>query len=348
MVGETDVCLEFDDEDDITRADLIAEFLASTPGVGALVLTCTEIPTPGLLSLFTVLSHSSSVKGLHIHWILFEPEEIVAISSMIKQNTSLTSISLVSNKLSDKDLEMICEALALNSTVKWLDLSKNRIGEEGAHHLNRLLKRNATIISLKLYKTRIGDAGAIAIATGLKNNVSLRYLRLRSCRIGNVGAIAIAEALKHSLVLFYLGLDRNEIDSSGILAIAEALKQNRSLEVLKISLGIHVHHFENAFVDALEHNVSLVSLRTAAEWKSERINRLLLRNREYIPAVVRAAALLLIGIRRSPNFDAMGAFFGICCKDVVRVIAMEVWATRKDPIWIQALSEYPTGQSEAK
>ena len=90
---------------------------------------------------------------------------------------------------------------------------------------------------------------------------------------------------------------------------------------------------EEAFIDALRTNVTLIELEGI---KSSKIEALLVRNRELIPAAVRRAALLLIGIRRSTDIEGMGDF-AVFPKDIVRLIAQTLWATRRDPIWIQAL-----------
>jgi hypothetical protein len=69
------------------------------------------------------------------------------------------------------------------------------------------------------------------------------------------------------------------------------------------------------------------------------------RNEILIPAAVRRASLLLVGTRRSlPLSDA--GMFSMMPKEIVRMVAMKVWASRRDPIWIQSLSHsQQTGES---
>ena len=61
------------------------------------------------------------------------------------------------------------------------------------------------------------------------------------------------------------------------------------------------------------------------------------RNVILIPAAVRRASLCLIAARHS---IADAGPLGIFPKEIVKMIAMEVWATRMDPIWIGTLSEF--------
>lgn len=101
--------------------------------------------------------------------------------------------------------------------------------------------------------------------------------------------------------------------------------------------------FENTITDVLESsNVSLLYLGIC--WANLEIDELLWRNKNFVPVAVRHAALLLIGIRQSNSADGMGAF-AVCPKDVVKLIAMQVWATRTDPIWIESLPGYKNSLS---
>ena len=62
----------------------------------------------------------------------------------------------------------------------------------------------------------------------------------------------------------------------------------------------------------------------------------LFSNQILIPAAVRRASLYLVAARRSvANAGAIGIF----PKEIVKMIAIKVWETRKDPIWIEALLE---------
>ena len=64
------------------------------------------------------------------------------------------------------------------------------------------------------------------------------------------------------------------------------------------------------------------------------------RNTILIPAAVRSAALLLIATRRS---IAGAGVFAILPREIVKMISLEVWATRKDRQWIKVVTN-PTNQ----
>ena len=179
----------------------------------------------------------------------------------------------------------------------------------------------------------------------------MKFLNLSSCGFGDDAAVAFAEMLKWNTGLEILTLCDNEISSAGNLALARAVGGNRSLKRLRFGSFLKAtdSSVDDAFVEMLAQNVCLTGLGLdyfrEGEIPSEflTVNGLrykpFLHRNERITDAVRHAALLLIGICRSAtNFDGMGAF-AVCPKDVVRLIAMQLWATRTDPIWIQALPE---------
>ena len=71
---------------------------------------------------------------------------------------------------------------------------------------------------------------------------------------------------------------------------------------------------------------------------SFRLGPLLDRN-DYIPRVAQRAALYLIGIRRQTAFGEGMGLLGWCPKEIVKMIAIEVWALRRDAAWIKALTK---------
>ena len=176
----------------------------------------------------------------------------------------------------------------------------------------------AELTTLNLYNCRIGDDGAEIVAAFLKHDETVVKVFLHSCYIGARGVKAIAEALKHNQTLWFLNLYANQIGEEGASALIDALSYNVCMEVLDFS---HVAS----------------ELQATIEYLTETRNKIL------IPAAVRRASLSLIAARRNITDAGNLAAFQ---KEIVRMIAMEVWATRKEPIWINALSESErTGES---
>jgi hypothetical protein len=143
-------------------------------------------------------------------------------------------------------------------------------------------------------------------------------------------------------------LSFNNIGPRGAKAIADALKHNKmvwSLALLKNPIGDVGTDF---FIDALSHNVCLTELHVSFDHRHSESRATIkyltgTRNKVLIPAAVRRASLCLIAARRVTPIEDAG-ILSIFPKEIVRLIAMAVWATRKDPKWIKAVSL--TGDTE--
>jgi methionine aminopeptidase len=187
--------------------------------------------------------------------------------------------------------------------------------DEQAEHL-----MTGELVELDVGWCDIGDDGALAevVAAFLVQDETVKKVYLYSCNIGPRGAKAIAEALKHNETVEEMSFYDNQIGDEGAEALIDALNYNVCMKWLNAG---HV----------------ALKLRMTIEYLTKT------RNESLIPAAVRRASLSLIAARRNITDAGNLAVFP---KEIVRMIAMEVWATRKDPIWINALTESErTGES---
>ena len=184
------------------------------------------------------------------------------------------------------------------------------------------LAMRGELTDLYLNACGIGDDQAIIVAEFLKLDERVLAVHLRDCRIGQRGVEAIAEALRLNDKVEYLSLVDNELGDEGAEIIIDALSHNVCVKKIFI--------WANGIASKTE---------TAIEYLT------FTRNAVLIPAAVRCASLFLIAAR-SNIADARS--LSIFPKEIVRMIAMKVWATRKDSAWIEALSEPErTGKEEA-
>ena len=298
-----------------------------------------QISSSELVALFDAAMHSGALELLYLDQVNdFDEIALAALATLMKRSKSITHYSLC-NSITDADVSVICDALANNNVFKKLGLVANGLGLEGARTLGKFLKANKNTTSwtcLDLSFNPIGGAGTIALVDGLKSNTSLRTLKLGGVSgISDDGAFALASLLQNDSPLQCLNLMDKDITEAGLKALTNALKQNQNLQSLNgwsyPGEGREMH--DSAFLDALQSNVTLIELGGIG---SSEIKRLLLRNKDLVPAAVRRAALFLIGIRRSTDFEEMGDF-SVFPIDIVRLIAQKIWATRRDPAWIQAV-----------
>ena len=295
------------------------------------------ISSSGLVALFEAALHSGVMKSLDVDGMDLDEIALTALATLMKRSKSITEYYLQSIGNGKNAVGVICDALVDNDVLELLFLESSDIGLDGARILGRFLKacKSKVFAYLSLSMNRLGDEGVTALVDGLKNNASLRTLNLVRCGISDDGAVALASLLENGSPLETLYLFGNDIKETGMRALVNALERNHNVHTLSLACnpGLGRERVENDLLRALERNVSLIHLYGG---KSSKIAALLTRNQWEIPAAVRSAALLLIGIRRSTDFDGMGDF-AVFPKDIVKLIAQAVWATRRDPIWIQAL-----------
>ena len=177
------------------------------------------------------------------------------------------------------------------------------------------------LTNLNLNACTIGDDRAEIVADFLKHDNTVKKVWFYNCNIGPRGGKAIADALKHNQTLQYLNLNFNQIGNEGAEALIDALNYNVCIEALFVRANNNIASELNATLDYLTET----------------------RNKILIPAAVRRASLYLIAARRN---IADAGNLAIFLKEIVKMIAMELWATRKEPIWINALTESErTGKS---
>ena len=174
-----------------------------------------------------------------------------------------------------------------------------------------VLKNKLT--KLDFFMCPIRDAGAEIVSEFLQHNETVMQVHLRSCKIGSRGAKAIAGSFKHNTTVRYVDVRENEIDEESVKAVIEALNDNACIKEICL-WGNRI---------ALESHAIIQYLTKT-------------RNAILIPAIVRRASLSLVVARR--EVENSGDLI-ILPKEIVKMIAIKVWETRRDSEWIEALSD---------
>lgn len=322
-------------ENVVVRCDMLSCLLRRNL-VGWLRFDNVRISHSELADIFDAAIQSRVTRTLELNDVAVKELSLTGLASLMKRNKSIGYYHLHWCDLGDDGVSAICDALADSTLIKELVLPGNGIGLEGTRAMANFIKKNKSAFLVGLSSNALGDEGVVMLCEGLASNKIVSRLNLSGCNISNAGAVALASLLENSMQLEALYLEENIIESAGIFSLADSLKRNQSLRILNIldNPGLDAEGVENAFIDVFHHNVCLVDL--TMEDTTQKISNLLLRNAVLIPAAVRRASLSLIAARRSIE-DA--GDFDVFPKEIVKKIALEVWATRKDPKWMEALSE---------
>ena len=169
----------------------------------------------------------------------------------------------------------------------------------------------------------------------------LKTLSFIGCDLGDAeAATTIADFIKSDNVVDHLSLYSTNLSLTGMCAIADALKHNQTVYLVSLTSNWSLHdQGYQMLIDALNHNACIRQvdndatpiLRATIDYLTQTRNGIL------IPAAARRAALCLIAIRRGPGNERMGDFAKFP-REIVQMIAVNVYATRTDPIWIETVS----------
>ena len=198
-------------------------------------------------------------------------------------------------------------ALKVNTILTILDLRYNKLDSEQVKYICEALKINTTLREVDLGYNEVGDDGAKHISDALKMNIRLTSLNLRQNNICCDGATYLAESLKANTILKNLVLLNNRIDNVGAKQLAKALEMNVVLTSF-----------------AIQNNPGYKCISYCAFIFDRNVD---------ICKIIRSCIYYIIGIRKKGYLDDMG-FFGKLPKEIVFVIAKEVWASRGSCGWL--------------
>jgi len=157
-----------------------------------------------------------------------------------------------------------------NTTLTSLNLIDNKIGMEGVIHIANALKTNSTLQSLNLNKNCFGFEGVCALADGVKVNRGLQYLNLtRVIQLLPSGDQVRARRDLHDMIacnttLTFLNIGINLLGEELVCSICNGVTVSNSLRSLNLQRVIFDGDRTNdALCHLLEDNHSLTSLSLA-------------------------------------------------------------------------------------
>jgi Leucine-rich repeat (LRR) protein len=146
---------------------------------------------------------------------LLDEDMVDLISVLSSPDTTIESINLSENKITDAGTASLAIAVSSIPRLKELDLSYNEITAVGAGYF-----ADTTLEELHLSHNAIGDEGARALSTS-----KMKKLGLRSCGITDVGAASLSKGTFGSLLL-----TTNQVTTTGLTG----LLQNSFFKVLHV------------------------------------------------------------------------------------------------------------------
>ena len=158
---------------------------------------------------------------------------LLAVSKSLKSTSTLLTLNLSNNQITDSGMKCLSEALAVNTTLQSLDISYNIISDDGILFISESLKLNESLHELILSKNNITDGGAKLLAEAIQINTALQELNISRNCISKEGVMRILEACIKNNSLQKLVSTHNSLSKSGLDAINEYLE-------LSEKNGVHI------------------------------------------------------------------------------------------------------------
>lgn len=178
-----------------------------------------------MMLLLQQIKDNGVLKTLNLHGV-GQVGGMYSLSSVIRRNTSLTSLNIGETDVSAKQLEHILRAVDVNTTLTTLNMwwtSPNRTLD-----LGRVLRRNTTLTKLDL------SNGHVRIKDTMPKIVSLQDLNLRWTRLEQSERSKLIESLRDNTSLHTLDISNNGLRDHDIAEIGEILQTNTTLRVVNI------------------------------------------------------------------------------------------------------------------
>ena len=182
-----------------------------------------------------VSNKTCTLEHVELKFCFIGPKQAQNLAKSFSINTSIKTLSLISNPLGDEGAKALAEMLGgsetkgirtFNNTLEHVDLTGCEIGPVGAEHLAQALRVNTSVKTLKLGDNPLHDKGTKPLAEMLGGsdgtvNTTLEHVELAGCKIGSVGAKHLAQAMCMNTSVKTLHLRCNNLRDEGAKALTE-------------------------------------------------------------------------------------------------------------------------------
>ena len=186
-----------------------------------------------------VLQPMAAFKEMHtlvLRELWLDGQALPALGDIVASCPSLSSLDLSGNRLTMKDLDLLCGTLWAHGRPLFnLDVSGNALGtSRDVPYLESWFQVNPSLLSFSAASCAMGDAQAASIMLAVSDHPSLLHLNLASNGLTDGGARNIAALLKGNRALQSLDLGWNLFTEPGFEWILQAVAQHPGLRVVNL------------------------------------------------------------------------------------------------------------------
>lgn len=230
-VDDNDLC-----DDDAVR---MCNVLKTNQVLGTLSFSRNDsMSLKGFKAFSDLLSISSPLTRLKLDVCKAGVESTITLAEGLKNNGTLVSLDLGSNRVCSGGACAIFKALQSNSTLTHLMLNNN--GIEGSADcmkaLAGMLSRNSSLKKLNLESNLLGLGGNTSLLIeGLRGNRCITHLDVGGNELQSEQLAAMIECIMQNNTMLTLNISYNNLHGEGAMALAQLLKKNHSLRHLDVS-----------------------------------------------------------------------------------------------------------------
>ncbi|XP_029808681.1 leucine-rich repeat-containing protein 74A isoform X1 [Suricata suricatta] len=184
-----------------------------------------------------------------------------AIAIALVSNTSIVTLELADNHITEEGALSLVEMLQENSFLQDLNISDNELGFKGASTISEFLQRNtSSLLNLQLSGNNFRDESAELLCQALSANYRIKMLDLSHNEFSDKGGEHVGQMLALNIGLQSLDLSWNHFHIRGAVALCNGLRANVTLQKLDLSMNGFGNEGATALGEVLRLNNSLVYL----------------------------------------------------------------------------------------
>ena len=214
-----------------SSALVILQSLSTITTLKVLNMNNNQIGKKGGDALASIIRSNTGLKELCVGGNNLQ-RSVVKISKALQTISTIESLDLSNNNLTNEVGIELAAAILSNSSLKHLELQNNNL-QSSIGFVLKALNKLSTLESLVLQNNQLTEKHGESLRSVINNNASLETLFLGSNNI-NLGAVKIAGALQNIKSLKMLDFSNINLSKEVIHKLSTAIKSSNYLELLTI------------------------------------------------------------------------------------------------------------------
>jgi hypothetical protein len=156
-------------------AEAVAALLMNTKSITTIGLSGNHITMRGTNAIARALMSNTTLTGLDMGNNNLGNPGIITMSAVIKKcNTTLMSLDVHLNDISDEGMRVFTDALLSNSTLRHVDVGSNYSRNQGAFCWAKVIRKCTNLTRICLTDNEIGIEGGEALLSSIRSNATLK------------------------------------------------------------------------------------------------------------------------------------------------------------------------------